>query len=191
MGTYFIINTSQRKHANSQIIAQKMKVDFESAGHTARIIDCLSADIAPCIGCDLCKNTKNLVCSRQDQLTDMLAAIDSCDGMAVVSPVYWGDVSTQGKAFADRLYAFLDFTDPKYTKATKTDKKLAFVFTSRGMSEGSMDAPVDRLANGSFAIAGFGEHRTLMFNGLGTPGSIADDDTKLARVDEVVDWLVE
>ena len=138
----------------------------------------------------MCKHKEELCCSRKDDLTPLLPLIDECDGMAFISPVYWGDITAQGRAVSDRMYAFLDFNRETFTKATKTGKKLAFAFSSGSMPEGSMDAPAEKWAKGPFGTAGFGEYRTVVFNGLGVPGSIVDDAEKMAKVDELADWLL-
>ena len=189
MGTYLIINTSPRPKANSKSIAHRMQAQAEAAGHTVKVIDFAAVNIDYCAGCDGCQRKQELWCSRNDDFAALLAEIDACDGFALLSPVYWGEVTAQAKTIIDRLYAFIDFNSPTYSKATKTGKKLAFVFTSRGMSAHSMDAAADRWST-AFGVAGFGEHRTLCFGGVHQPGSVEADPAMIAQVDGITDWLV-
>jgi multimeric flavodoxin WrbA len=189
MGTYLIINASPRSHANSKAIAERVKAQVEAAGHAARVVNFTEANIGYCVGCDGCQQKSELWCSRQDGFNDLLPEIDACDGMVFASPVYWGDITAQAKTVIDRLYAFIDFNSSTFSKATKTGKKLALVFTSRGMPAGTMDAAADRCAT-AFGVAGFQDHRTLLFGGTHPFGAVEADLAKLAQVDDLAAWLI-
>lgn len=189
MGSYLIINTSPRPKANSKGIAERLQTQAEAAGNTVELINFADARIDYCAGCEGCQHTKKLLCARNDDFAALLTEIDACDGLVLLSPVYWGEITAQAKTIVDRLYAFIDFTSPSFTKATKTGKKLAFAFTSRGMPAGSMDAAADRWSQ-AFGIAGFTEHRTLLFGGVHELGSVEADPAKLAQVDETAAWLI-
>lgn len=42
-------------------------------------------------------------CSLQDDFGDLHARVVQCNGLILVSPVYWGEMSESAKAFTDRL----------------------------------------------------------------------------------------
>jgi multimeric flavodoxin WrbA len=74
-----------------------------------------------CQGCLLCK-TKSEVCVLEDGLTPILEAVRGCDVLVLATPVYFGEVTAQLKAFIDRTYSF--FT-PDYALNKEKRTRLA------------------------------------------------------------------
>ncbi|CAO0823653.1 hypothetical protein DFAR_3820007 [Desulfarculales bacterium] len=58
-------------------------------------------DYKGCQACYRCK-TKLDRCALDDCLTPVLQAVAECDLLIVASPIYYGEVSSQTKAFIDR-----------------------------------------------------------------------------------------
>ena len=56
-------------------------------------------DIKPCTACGACKTGK---CPIQDDMQGLYPKLERADGILVASPVYFGTVSAQTKAFFDR-----------------------------------------------------------------------------------------
>jgi multimeric flavodoxin WrbA len=60
-------------------------------------------------GCQACMACKGKLekCALQDDLAEVLEAMQESDIWVMASPVYFGDVSSQLKACIDRIYSFL------------------------------------------------------------------------------------
>lgn len=59
-----------------------------------------------CQACGACKKNHD-ECVLQDDLADVLASVKESAITILASPVYYGDVSAQLKAFIDRTYSYL------------------------------------------------------------------------------------
>jgi len=68
--------------------------------------------IAGCVGCERCR--RDLTCTRfNDGMTLLYPRIVEADALVLGSPVYHYNVTSQMKAFIDRLYCFYDFEYPR------------------------------------------------------------------------------
>ena len=61
--------------------------------------------IGPCHACEYCKEINIGECIQRDDMTPLYKDIRDSDTIAIVSPVYWWQVSAQAKLFIDRLYS--------------------------------------------------------------------------------------
>ncbi len=61
--------------------------------------------IGPCHACEYCKEINIGECIQRDDMTPIYKDIRECNTIAIISPVYWWQVSAQTKLFIDRLYA--------------------------------------------------------------------------------------
>ncbi|MBN2211840.1 MAG: flavodoxin family protein [Sedimentisphaerales bacterium] len=67
-----------------------------------QLIELAGLDIKPCIACDQCK--KEMKCSIDDDFNTLIPALadDEVAAMVIGTPVYFGSVTAQCKAFLDR-----------------------------------------------------------------------------------------
>jgi multimeric flavodoxin WrbA len=91
---------SPRKNSNTEIYLKKALESAENAGVKTEIIDLGSAEIEPCIACDICKNTGE--CAIYDDMREITSKLIDAQGIIIGSPVYFGNVSSQMKIFMDR-----------------------------------------------------------------------------------------
>jgi multimeric flavodoxin WrbA len=92
------INGSPRKNGNTQVL---LKVAMESSKIVdMKLIHLVDYKILPCDGCGACWKTKK--CTINDDLEKVLSELLSSDAIILGSPVYYGSVSAQMKAFIDR-----------------------------------------------------------------------------------------
>ena len=61
--------------------------------------------IGPCHACEYCKEINIGECIQRDDMTPIYKDIRECNTIAIISPVYWWQVSAQAKLFIDRLYS--------------------------------------------------------------------------------------
>lgn len=93
------------------------------------------------------------------------------------------------KAFLDRTYSFMDFTQPDYSMAGRKDKKLAGYFCA---GFGPVDVYTQMVGTNlkSFAIAGFRDYRAHVAGGVNAPASILEKSEDLKAADQMTEWLL-
>ncbi|MCC8017503.1 MAG: hypothetical protein LIO39_02695, partial [Lachnospiraceae bacterium] len=107
----------------------------------------------------------------------------------ILAPVHWDQFPAQLKAFLDRTYSFMDFSQPDMSMATRKDKKLAgFFFAGFGPVDVYTQMVETNLK--SFATAGFRDYKAYVAGNANVPGSVMENDDALKAADEVAAWLI-
>jgi len=91
---------SPRKGSNTEIYVKKALESAENSGAETEIINLATAEIEPCIACDICKNTGE--CAIYDDMVKITRKLQEAQGIIIGSPVYFGNVTSQLKMFMDR-----------------------------------------------------------------------------------------
>ncbi|HEY0196601.1 MAG TPA: flavodoxin family protein [Methanobacterium sp.] len=91
---------SPRRGSNTEIYVKKALESVENLGAETEIINLGKAEIEPCIGCDICKNTGE--CAIYDDMVEITRKLQEAQGIIIGSPVYFGNVTSQTKIFMDR-----------------------------------------------------------------------------------------
>ncbi len=91
---------SPRTGSNTEILIKKALKSAEQVGAQTDIINLASAEIEPCIACDICKHTGE--CSIYDDMQGITQKLAKTHGLILGSPVYFGNVTSQMKIFMDR-----------------------------------------------------------------------------------------
>lgn len=120
---------SPRASSYSAALAERFARTAGTLGASVEVVPLNALTYRGCQGCYACK-VKSERCVLQDDLTRVLAAVESADVLVLATPVYFGDVTAQMKGFLDRCYSFLA---PGYLaggdKGRLKDKKLVFIQT--------------------------------------------------------------
>ena len=113
----------------------------------------------------------------------------ACDAMLILAPVHWDQFPAQLKAFLDRTYSFMDFTQPDFSMAGRKDKKVGGYFFA---GFGPVDVYTNMVATNikSFATAGFTEYKAHVAGNANVPGSIMEKEDDLKAADEMAAWLI-
>ncbi len=91
---------SPRKGSNTEILIKNALESAREVGADTEITNLASAEIEPCIACDICKSTGE--CAIYDDMRDITSKLQEAQGLIIGSPVYFGNVSSQMKIFMDR-----------------------------------------------------------------------------------------
>jgi len=91
---------SPRNGSNTEILIRKALESAEEVGAETDLINLGSAEIEPCIACEICKSTGE--CAIYDDMQDIIKKLGEADGLILGSPVYFGNVTSQMKIFMDR-----------------------------------------------------------------------------------------
>lgn len=91
---------SPRENGNTSFLVKTALKSAEDAGAETELINLGSAEIEPCVACDICKATGE--CAIYDDMREISEKLADVDGIILGSPVYFGGVTSQMKMFMDR-----------------------------------------------------------------------------------------
>jgi hypothetical protein len=97
-----LINGSPNEHGCTYTALCEAADVFSKNGIETEILYLGKAPVAGCIACGACRSTGR--CFVDDKANEVLAKLDSIDGLIVGSPVYYAGVSGQITSFLDRLF---------------------------------------------------------------------------------------
>jgi multimeric flavodoxin WrbA len=97
-------NGSPRKNGNTNQALQTALEELSREGIETELVQMGSEDIAPCQACGVCGQKKDRRCKRKDdKVNEWVEKMAAADGIIIGSPVYFGSMSAQTKAFIDRV----------------------------------------------------------------------------------------
>ena len=133
-----IIDGGPRKNFNTASMLQKfaegaMSVSDQIEVNTVRLY---GMDYKGCMSCMACKikGKATNVCKFKDALTPVLEEIAHADGLVLGSPIYFGDVTAQMRAFLERLaFPWLSYND--YSMTAPKRMPVVLMETMNGLPE--------------------------------------------------------
>jgi multimeric flavodoxin WrbA len=97
-------NGSPRKNGNTEILIKEVFKPMLKAGIDCEIVQIGGLALRGCSACYDCFKTKTGRCTIVvDKMNNFLAKVQEADAIILASPTYYGSVSTEMKAFMDRL----------------------------------------------------------------------------------------
>ncbi|MBQ2979931.1 MAG: flavodoxin family protein [Bacteroidaceae bacterium] len=120
MKRIIIIDGGPRRNMNTAKMLQRLAEGAQSVGKdielkTIRLYD---LDYKGCMSCMACKlkGKASNICRFKDALTPILEEIAQADGLVLGSPIYFGEVTGQMRAFLERLtFPWLSYNDYSLT----------------------------------------------------------------------------
>ena len=133
---------SPRVRGNSAAIAKRFCGTTEKLGSNVQTYVLNKLKYRGCQACMTCK-TKLDTCVLKDELAQVLDAIREADILVMATPIYYGDVSSQLKAFIDRTFSYLvpDYATNPNPSRLASGKELVFIQT-QGQPDESQYADV-------------------------------------------------
>jgi multimeric flavodoxin WrbA len=131
---------SPRPKGNSTTLAKHFCDQAKTLGAKVQTFSLNKLTYRGCQACMVCK-TRLETCVLKDDLEKVLEAIHQCDILVLATPIYYGDISSQMKAFIDRTFSFLvpDYiTNPNPCRLSP-GKKLVFIITQGQPDETQFD----------------------------------------------------
>jgi multimeric flavodoxin WrbA len=180
---------SPRKQGNSATIAQRFLKVAEDRGAIIDRYILNEMNFRPCQACYACK-TELEYCALEDDLTPVLKAFGECDLAVVATPVYFGDISAQTKAFIDRIFSFVkpNFQDRPDPVRLAPGKKMLWIITQESSEEyhGDIFQRYEALFS---QYAGF---KTWLIRGTDVekPGEVKDRHEIMAQAEEMAKRLI-
>lgn len=100
---------SRRKKGNTFQLVNSVLKGAENQGAETQLIFLGDYNIAPCIGCEGCKDSFR--CVINDDMQKIYPLLDEADGIVLGSPTYWYNVTSDMKAFIDRCYSLIIYPE--------------------------------------------------------------------------------
>jgi multimeric flavodoxin WrbA len=116
---------SPRPQGNSNTLARAFLEAAKGRGAETQEFLLNQMDFKGCQACMACK-TKSETCVLEDDLAKVLEAFREADVLVLASPVYFGDLSSQLKAFFDRTYSCIN---PDFSCRLAAGKKAVMILT--------------------------------------------------------------
>ncbi|WP_298436106.1 flavodoxin family protein [Geobacter sp.] len=174
---------SPRLKKNSATIANRFTETAAALGAETRTFELNQLAYRGCQGCYACKKGHEQ-CVLQDDLTEVLSAVQEADAVVLASPVYYGDVTAQLKGFIDRCYSYLKpdyLTNPQPSRLSP--KKLVFVLV-QGHPDEALFADIFPRYDGFMKWMGFTDSRLIRTCGIGPASVDAVPEEVLRQAEE-------
>jgi len=98
-------NGSPRVNGNTHQALEVVLAELEKEGIETELIDICREEIKPCRACATCRRNKDERCViHEDRLNEYVQKMKAADGIIIGSPVYFGNMTAQTKAFVDRAF---------------------------------------------------------------------------------------
>jgi len=149
------ISGSPRAGGNTDTLLNALLAGAVAEGAETEAIFLRDYAIHPCTGCERCR--KDLTCTRfMDGMHLLYPKIEAADGLILGTPTYNYNITSEMKAFIDRLYPYYRFTGVRpgpYSSFFTGLGKKALVFSvaeqtkpnERGFAIEAMQRPLEAL----------------------------------------------
>jgi len=98
------VNGSARKGGNTEQLIRMVFQELETEGIKTELIHVGGKLLRGCTACKKCWETKNEQCSiKKDAINEYVQKLKDADGVILASPSYFANVSSELKAFIDRV----------------------------------------------------------------------------------------
>ncbi len=94
------LSFSPRKEGNTELLLEKAFAGARQLGADTELYRIADRNIAPCDGCGACMGTGE--CPIQDDMQELCEKMMEADGILFGTPVYFYNITAQGKAAIDR-----------------------------------------------------------------------------------------
>ncbi|MDU2065394.1 MAG: flavodoxin family protein [Sporomusaceae bacterium] len=98
------INGSARRNGNTAILLNKVFAELQQAGIETEMLQLGGEGIQGCMACYGCVNSRDQKCVITEDIVNIsLQKMMAADGIILGSPTYFADVTSDMKAFIDRV----------------------------------------------------------------------------------------
>lgn len=170
------LQASPRKGGNCDMLVDEMTKGIEENG--GEVVKYYLEDhiIAPCKACMYCAS--NPECVRADDGNKILDDLVNSDGVIFATPIYYGQMSAQGKLIIDRFYAIGQ--NPKKNLSGKA----ALIFSENQPTDTYKDY-IQLTATSPFQFMGYNVIGCVDAGGNGPAGAVKEQEDKLKEAYEL------
>ncbi|OGR36153.1 MAG: hypothetical protein A2091_02175 [Desulfuromonadales bacterium GWD2_61_12] len=181
---------SPRKEGNSATVTEHFLRCAETLGATTERFFLNDLPLRGCQACNACKSSHDH-CVISDGLSAALEAVFHADLVVMATPVYYGDVTAQLKAFIDRTYSYLKpgYIALKEPSRLPGRKPLVFVLT-QGHRDPAWFADILPRYSEIFRWTDFAETHPLRVIDVYHPGDVQQREDILRQAETLARTLV-
>ena len=121
-----ILIGSPRKKGSTAVLAAEAAHALNDQGVETMTLVLNDLNIKGCQACYWCKKNDVADCAVKDDMQKVHQLMKECDGMIVATPIYFGGVTAQAKAWLDRMFPYIGMD---LTPKMPAEKKVSFIFT--------------------------------------------------------------
>ncbi len=182
---------SPRPKGNSSTLAKRLCERAKELGAKIQMIQLNKLTYRGCQACMACK-TKLDKCILKDDLENVLDAVRGADILVMASPIYYGEVSSQIKAFIDRTYSFLtsDYVTNSHPSRLSPGKKMVFILTQGQPDDSQFDDVFPRY-DSFFKWYGFEESYLIRACGVMDVGDVEAHREAMLSAAETAEKVTE
>ncbi len=159
-----ILSGSPRRSGNSDLLCDEFMKGAKEAGHEVTKINVAEKKVAPCLGCNYCRE-HNGECAYKDDMAEILQAIIDTEVLVLASPVYFYSIDAQLKMVIDRTVArWLEVKD----------KELYYIMTAAEEQRSAMDTTLACFRGYAECVEGAKEMGVIYGTGVYAKGEIND-----------------
>lgn len=176
---------SPRKNGNSATIAKHLLKIAESLGAESQSFLLNKLNFQGCQACYSCKKNSEK-CVLKDDLAAVLESVKSADVLVMATATYYGEVTSQLKAFIDRTFSFLvpDFHNSLKPSRLAPGKKLVFIIT-QGQPDEKLFADIFPRYERFFKWHGYTEAHLIRVCGASTDSNMMDRADVVHMIEDV------
>ncbi|HLC15265.1 MAG TPA: flavodoxin family protein [Thermodesulfovibrionia bacterium] len=182
---------SPRLNGNSCTLAKEFCDTAQSLGADVRTFALNKLQYQGCQACMACK-TKLDHCIINDDLTEVLQSVAEADILVMATPTYYGEVSSQLKAFIDRTYSYLvpDFIDSPNPSRLLPGKQMVFI-QAQGYPDENYYSDVFPKYAKFFRWYGFEDCHCIRVCGVNKPNDVAIREDVLSQARQTAQKIVK
>lgn len=187
------INGSPRKTWNTAQMVESALDGCKDAGAETKLYHLIDLKFKGCISCFACKRLGGpsyARCGVRDELTQVLDDVWDADALVIGSPVYFGDVTADMRAFLERLWFSVLMYNPEHMVRAPKRLPVKIILTTNAPQEGFHKALNESLLGTMNGFIGPAElieaNATLQFDDYSKyDASMIDGAERLKRHNEV------
>jgi multimeric flavodoxin WrbA len=182
---------SPRLNGNSCTLAKVFCDTAQTLGADVQTFALNKLQYQGCQACMACK-TKLEHCVVKDDLADVLQSVAQADVLVMATPTYYGEVSSQLKAFIDRTYSYLvpDFIDNPNPSRLSPGKQLVFIQTQGYPDENYYSDVFHRYVK-FFRWYGFQNFYCIRACGVNNPNDVENRENVLSQARQTAEKVVK
>jgi multimeric flavodoxin WrbA len=140
MKKVLILIGSPRKKGSTTVLAAEAERGLRERGIEPETVFLNDLKIRGCQACYWCKKNDVAECVVRDDMQKIHRLMKECDGMIVASPIYFGGVTAQAKAWLDRMFPYIGMD---LTPKMPPKKKVSFIITQNQPDPRLFQAGID------------------------------------------------
>jgi len=181
-------NGSPRKNGNTNRALEVVLQEIAKEGIDTELVQMGCEDLAPCQACNVCVQKKDRKCKRKDdKVNEWIQKMIEADGIIIGSPVYFGSMTAQTKAFVDRV----GFVNRANGNLFRRKVGAAVTVNRRAGALATFQSINDFFLIGEMVVVGSSYWNVI--NAL-KPGDIEQDDEGLRTMQDLgrnMAWLIK